>query len=1385
MKKFSLGSRKSQLLTCTAFTAFVVGGLASPLSVQQALADCSLVNAGNGYICTGTNAANIPTFTPNADGFGVAVGVTSPVPASAAITIINGSPDAALVVNAAANDGTITVLQGSSITAADGGGSRNGLQVSATNATVTTVINGSVVSNDTSLTGGDSLKLNGTNQSTFIVNIGSSGVVGGGAGREAIEVNNAASVQITNAGSVAAGSAGSSNSIKIGDAISGGISGTVSITNSGTITGPGGALSPVIYSRAAGGTTITNNAGGRIGDAAGGDGDLVIASTGSGGIVTINNYGTINGRMAFSAPIVGGGAGVRLNNFSNTTWNTEGITNFTDNVDIVNNEGGTLNTTGVGASINFQNGADILRNHANAQGVGGTINFGGTLGTNLNFGSGDDIFENIEGSTITANTTVIYTFDTGADTFRNNASTYTGTVNTTFFMGDNDDAFYNENRATFTVDGTLNLFDFGSGDDDFVNDNATFTGTGATTTFTFGDGADDFYNQNGGVISLDSTLANNFVFGAGNSTDRFVNTNGSSITLAGPLSNWSFGAGADVFSNQINSTFTSSSLANTILFGEGADVFYNTTGSTFSLTNANGVNTFDFGADVSTDQFWNQNGATFNTTGIATTMLFGQGDDDFVNTGSSTYSSSAIANTFAMGDGNDDFFNDTGSTISLTSDTGVHSFLFGLGNDNFSNQYGSTFTSAGVSTLIDFGDGTDAFINYDGSSFTSTSAVNTFNFGVGVDSFTNSFGSTFVLEPTAALSANTLDFGADVDSLFNGYGSTFRVSGLLNTIVNLEGLTNIYNSQFEMNGVNIIGASEAAGLASLVNDEYSYLELEGISVVNFDANGNTFSNTDGSTFASLGATVVDFNGGDDTFDNYGGRVYSSGTPLAGPLSDVGLLTFLDLETFVGGNGITDMQDGDVFDGIAMINTDYYVDSNDANHYIDGNLSGYNFLVGGDYMAVGSVTGTGTTWVHLNDINIGDGEYNPIGFDIVGVQDGNADIEDFRLAGGPIQKGFFSYDIYMDDGNSFGVLHPKCALTGAGSDCFVIASVEGQRSFELPVLAYGVQNMWHTSTGTWSDRTADLRSAFGGTGFGGGGADAIVEPMEPMAAVGNVTPGVWGRVFGSTQSRDFSNSSAPPLGLEGFDSQFNNNFDQRIYGVMAGVDFGKESLSDQGNQAWIFGLFGGYTGSNLDFGESDTDVDYSAGSIGTYVSYLNGGLFVDATIKADFGKMDYNSGGDSGSADFTSVGGAVDAGYRFTSASGWYFEPKATLAYVHTEYDNLEVFGNDVEFDNGESLRGRIGGRVGTSMDRNGILIEPYLEASAWNEFDGDYSASFFSNGTGFTPSFDAGGVYGEVALGSSFINVANGWSGFAKGSVQFGEDSALGLTGNLGVRKAW
>src|SRR5690606_36121462 len=99
--------------------------------------------------------------------------------------------------------------------------------------------------------------------------------------------------------------------------------------------------------------------------------------------------------------------------------------------------------------------------------------------------------------------------------------------------------------------------------------------------------------------------------------------------------------------------------------------------------------------------------------------------------------------------------------------------------------------------------------------------------------------------------------------------------------------------------------------------------------------------------------------------------------------------------------------------------------------------------------------------------------------------------------------------------------------------------------------------------------------------------------------------------------------------------------------------------------------------DLKFDKSSTDVDYRMGSVGGYVSYLDAGFFADAALKADFGRIDYssdlgNGSGGSFKSDFTSVGVILDTGYRFNNPSGWFVEPKATLAYVHTSYDDGEV-----------------------------------------------------------------------------------------------------------------
>ena len=222
---------------------------------------------------------------------------------------------------------------------------------------------------------------------------------------------------------------------------------------------------------------------------------------------------------------------------------------------------------------------------------------------------------------------------------------------------------------------------------------------------------------------------------------------------------------------------------------------------------------------------------------------------------------------------------------------------------------------------------------------------------------------------------------------------------------------------------------------------------------------------------------------------------------------------------------------------------------------------------------------------------------------------------------------------------------------------------------------------------------------------------------------------------------------------------------------------------------MFGLMAGYVGSNLDFDNSSTDVDFQTGVVGGYMTYLNGGWFVDAKVVANLGTMEYsNSGGGLSTkdkSDVTSIGGVIDTGYRIESG-GNFIEPGATLAYVNSDIDSAVLYGTPVSFGDGDSLRGRLGLRMGTSYVADSYRMEPFIGAGVWYEFEGENSVSLTSGGLPLTAIDDVEGAIGEVTGGLNVISLAgDGVSGFIKGNVQFGENDLLGYGGQAGFRVNW
>jgi autotransporter family porin len=108
----------------------------------------------------------------------------------------------------------------------------------------------------------------------------------------------------------------------------------------------------------------------------------------------------------------------------------------------------------------------------------------------------------------------------------------------------------------------------------------------------------------------------------------------------------------------------------------------------------------------------------------------------------------------------------------------------------------------------------------------------------------------------------------------------------------------------------------------------------------------------------------------------------------------------------------------------------------------------------------------------------------------------------------------------------------------------------------------------------------------------------------------------------------------------------------------------------------------------------------------------------------------------------------------------------------------------VSFDDDANVRGRLGLRVGTTMQVwTGTTMEPFVIGSLWGNLSDDNQATLVSTGTTFILKDDLDDVWGEVSAGVNFFNPSANTSVFAKLDVTFGDDID-GVGGKAGMRVA-
>jgi trimeric autotransporter adhesin len=488
----------------------------------------------------------------------------------------------------------------------------------------------------------------------------------------------------------------------------------------------------------------------------------------------------------------------------------------------------------------------------------------------------------------------------------------------------------------------------------------------------------------------------------------------------------------------------------------------------------------------------------------------------------------------------------------------------------------------------------------------------------------------------------------------------------------------------------------------------------------FTAGADRVNNT--GTFVA--DTSPDFGAGADIFSNSGTVRFATGA--MNPVSR----TFTGLETFNNTGGLIDLRNTVAGDTLTLPGT--FAGSANSRLGLDVNLSGSGTA---DRLIVsGAATGSTNLLISYS---------GPAGLNSgVILVDGGAGTQAgaFTLDGGSRNFGLIESDLVFD----------------AANNNFVLVGAPTAAVYRTAAFVEGARNLWHVSADAWSAHMRGLRDSAWGSGAGGSGGR------------------LWIQMHGATEQRE----NVVAVSNFGLNRTFDLGYDQDYFGGQIGLNFGG-AAGENGN--FSFGVTGGYVNSEMKFNNVSDRTKFDVFNAGAYAGVNSGSLFANVLAKYDWIKADSNSVIGQYAADFdgNSYGAKGEIGFRLGS-DRFFVEPVASIAYVRTDLDDLNVQSSTIEFLDDEGLRGKLGARLGASFPSarlNTVVL--YAGGNYVHEFKGDDSVAFTNNGRTVRIDNRAMGDYGEGVLGVN-IGSTEGVSGFieangAKGSEYDAYGARAGL----------
>lgn len=523
-------------------------------------------------------------------------------------------------------------------------------------------------------------------------------------------------------------------------------------------------------------------------------------------------------------------------------------------------------------------------------------------------------------------------------------------------------------------------------------------------------------------------------------------------------------------------------------------------------------------------------------------------------------------------------------------------------------------------------------------------------------------------------------------------------------------------------GIVVVGGPTSITNAGMLSTETGRT----VSVINDGAvtlvNSGTFI---GSVRFGAGADVITNTG---TFALSGLSEFDLGHDRFSNNGIVSLLasaTLQDLERFENG-GLVTLANNNAGDVLTLSGD--YVGTNGRLAFDVDAASG---VLTHDQLVLGG-TATGTTAIVLNSLR-GGALLPGQTLTLVDAAGGSA-AGAFTIAPETANAGFSHYGIRYD---------------AIGDDFYITAS-EGLGLFQTLKINEGAQALWRQSADAWSARAT--------------------APRDP-AKDGQEQRRLWAQFYSSADERDQTYAASS--------GDFDISYRQKHVGGQFGVDLGQ--IGDTG---LIYGLTGGYLASALKFAGTADRTDYDAFNLGAYAQGQWGPYFVNALAKYDiFGaKIDSETGGFTEKLDGKAYGLQLEAGARFGNAE-LFFEPVASLSYSRTELDTLAAVGATVDFANADSLRGKIGARVGGAAPVEGGIATYYLGAHLVNEFEGKDGVHFNGGTVVNALTNESVGTYGQFQLGVTLTS-ETGLAGFIEGTASAGSDYQ-NYGGRIGVSMAF